>query len=229
MTMVLGLITIAMIALSIVFAYVFGYLSFKEKTKQNYSLLQNFPFELQEDKGLCSNLSFIFASLFSLSCLAASTCLFWDSSFYGGYLPLAIALSIVGLGKAVCSLLLFRVPAYSFKFHSLLDVFYFGLSALFCVLSGLTFMNLMKLEQGLGAAFMIIEWVLAIGEIALLANPKIRDWTKLEVSVDKDGNSYASRPKPFVLALSEWIAIGLDLIGSIAFISGISFIVSSMQ
>ena len=61
----------------------------------------------------------------------------------------------------------------------------------------------------------VLIGVIALAVAIILVNPRLKTWAKLEKVVDEDGASSLKRPKPFVLAFSEWIVIFLGVLSYI--------------
>lgn len=216
-------ITLAVLLLASFFCMLlFGFLGFKKENKRGYSFLSDFPFELNEGSKALSRVSawsvFFLAAFLAL----ASSTLLWNRDFLP-YLPFAIILAVFGVFKAVSLVLLYRIPAYRFKFHILIDVLYFCFTALSCALMGIFFLNMRVVNAPLALSLMGVELFLSVFLCLLALNPKLANWTQMNSTASEDGSVHLSRPKPFVLAFSEWIAIFLDCLSSLLFLLGVLF------
>ena len=199
----------------------FGLIGYKKGSQRGYSFLSDFPFEINERRDSLSQVSRIATLAAGLSFALAETSLLWDSDFYP-YLTLAIVIASLGIIKAALFICLFKVPAYHFKMHILVNVLYMALTALLCAFEGIFFLNLRSVSEVAGLVLMGLEFALALLLCLLSLNPKMSSWTKMDTAMNADGSVNVVRPKPFVLAFSEWIAIFADLLGTLLFVIGIA-------
>ncbi len=215
--------TISLIVLSVALILVCGCLGYKKNNKQSFSFLSYFPFEINEGNDACSRVSSFAVFLLASSLALASTGMLWNADFRP-YLSVGIFMAIFGVLKAVSLVFLFRVPAYHFKFHCGVSVVYFCLVALTSAFAGIFFMNMSKAFEGGALALMILEFLFALVLVGLAVNPKLSKWTELERVGNEDGSVEIRRPKPFVLAFSEWCALALDLLSALTFVIGVLII-----
>lgn len=61
-------------------------------------------------------------------------------------------------------------------------------------------------------AFAIVLYVLAFAMIALLLNPKLRNWPIMDKREQQDGTVLILRPKTFLLAIYEWLYFALHFV-----------------
>lgn len=216
------------LALSLALVLVLGGMGYRRQNKRGFSFLCEFPFELVEGGDSFSKASSFFAIVLSASSALCCTCSLWNASFLP-YLALSILLAVFGLLRAVGMVLLYRIPAYQFKFHSLLTVLYFCFSALIACLEAIVFLNMRTVELIPSVAFMALEFLFGVLLCLLAINPKLAHWTELESSGTKDGGVEIHRPKPFVLAASEWAAMLLDVCSSLVFLLGIAYFVLKLN
>lgn len=73
--------------------------------------------------------------------------------------------------------------------------------------------------------FGVLCFVIAVAALLLIVNPKLKDWPRLECVSETDGTVSYKRPRPFVMAASEWGIIALTFL--LATISSIGLIISS--
>ena len=218
----------AVLVLSLALLLSFGSLGYKRQNKRNFSFLCEFPFEFVEGNDPFSKASSFFVISLAASSALCCTCCLWNSALLV-YLPLGIALVLLGVFRAVGLVLLFRVPAYHFKFHSLLTVLYFCFSAFLSCLQAIFFLNMRSSDDPVPTIVLVVlEFVIALALCLLAINPKIASWTELESTGTADGGVEIHRPKPFVLAASEWTAIALELASSLIFLFGIAYFVLSL-
>ena len=67
----------------------------------------------------------------------------------------------------------------------------------------------------------IICLVIALIKGLILVNPRLSKWTELQSSVGSDGVVTSSRPRPFILAFSEWLTLFLDILSLLIYIIGL--------
>ncbi len=200
---------------------IFGLSGYKKKKERRYSFLCEFPFELNERENALSQASrlAVYASGFAFA--LAETSLLWDGDFYP-YLTLGIVIASLGVVKAALYILLYKVPAYHFKLHILVSVLYMALTALLCAFEGIFFLNLRSISEATALVLMGFEFAFALIFCFLAANPKMPSWTKMKTIGNEDGSVEVVRPKPFILAFAEWIAIFADFAGTLLFVIGIA-------
>ncbi len=223
MSLGFSIFVIALIVLSMASILSFGLIGYKGKNKTSFSFLSYFPFELNEGHDVCSRLSSYSVFLLAGALALASTGMLWSEDFRP-FLSVAIFMAIFGILKAVALIFVFRIPAYHFKFHCIVSVTYFCLVVLTSCFAGIFFLNMSKAFEGGAVAMMVIEFLLAFLLTGIAINPKLSKWTELESVGNEDGSVEIRRPKPFVLALSEWCAIAIDLLSVLTFIVGILLI-----
>lgn len=188
--------------------------SFVVTHKKKFSFLTDFPYETFEIKrNHLGDFSVLIAFLVSEVLVSASMFLnFYDAS------PDLIGLLILSaLLTVVMIFLVIRIHTLSAgreKIH-LTRFYLMGLGlVLLSSVNGIIFLNLSKGRESETAVLVlsIIQFVLALSVVFILINPRLKDWARLEKVVDEDGGTSLKRPKPFVLAFSEWIIIFLLVI-----------------
>lgn len=219
---ILQLVSLAATTVCLAVFLILGFANFKKEKKRSFSFLSYFPFEIEEGKGTLSVMTEIASFATSLFVGAFSSALLWDSSFQP-FWSLAIVMVCIGLTKAVLQCLLFRVPAYHFKSHISLVAVSFCLNALSSFVMGLFFLNTRSVEPASCLTFMALEWVFAFANLFLILNPKLAHWTEMKTEVNEDGTTVAKRPRPFVLAFSEWLGMGIDFLSGALFVIGLFF------
>ncbi len=211
----------SLLAITFACVLVFGLVGYKKKNERGFSFLSEFPFELNESKNAPSQISrfAVYASGFAFA--LAQTSLLWDGDFYP-YLTLGVVIAVLGVAKAACYILLYRVPAYHFKPHILVSVLHMALTGLLCAFEGIFFLNLRTVSEVPALILMGCEFALTLLLCVLAVNPKMSSWTKMETIGNEDGSVEVVRPKPFVLAFSEWLAVLADFAGTLLFVIGIA-------
>lgn len=209
----------------------FGLLEYKDRNKKKYDFLSSFPFELGQGEVKKSFLSRFFFTAYGVTYVASSFYILYLNPTLSFLNSLGILLGIVSLFVFASMLALIYVPAYSFRLHLVSSVVFFAFSILADVLMGLTYLNLYQAQLAsniyqnnlaiISLVIMIINFVLAFFKGLILINPKLAHWTELDSSIGSDGVVTSSRPRPFVLAFSEWLVIFLNAISIIAYILGL--------
>ena len=200
----------------------FGLLEYKDRNKKKYDFLSSFPFELVQGEVKKSFLSRFFFTAYGVTYVASSFYILYLNPTLSFLNSLGILLGIVSLFVFASMLALIYVPAYSFRLHLVSSVVFFAFSILADVLMGLTYLNLYQAQLSMIAlVIMIVNFALAFFKGLILINPKLAHWTELDSSIGSDGVVTSSRPRPFVLAFSEWLVIFLNAISIIAYILGL--------
>lgn len=203
--------------ISLGFSFYFGASSFKKTHKAAYSLLSGFPFELFEAKDLLSNLSRVFFFIYAACSLGQSALILilQGNASFQYLLGLGVILLLLKGGEIGTMLGLTYVPAYDNKRHLALFVAFGGVSFLEALVSGFASLNLGKMlpeAPVLSYAFMIVFFVIALALGILMLNPKLTHWPELKTEMSEDGSILTVRPRPFILAFSEWIVVFINLI-----------------
>ena len=207
----------------------FGRFYFQKRENRSFSILTDFPFEMVGENGSKGLLwTTILVGVFLSYGVFADLLLLIHASIFPGIVTLATFIGVVGILKAVSYFFLYRVPAYEFKKHFL----FFGLSSLSSimelVLIGFTFMNLSSISPRIGYTFMILSFVLGLLSALLIVNPRLSRWSQMETEMSEDGSVSTKRPRPFVLALSEWLLFLFNLFGVILFLLGLALLAFSL-
>lgn len=211
----------SLLLLSFACVLFFGLVGYKKKKERGYSFLCEFPFELNENPNSFSQVSRLAVYASGLAFALAETGLLWDSDF-SPYRTLGIIIASLGAAKALFYILLYKVPAYHFKMHILVGVLYMTLTALLCAFEGVFFLNLRVISETKALVLMGFEFALSLILCFLAANPRMPSWTKMKTIGNEDGSVEVVRPKPFILAFAEWIAIFADFAGTLIFVIGIA-------
>lgn len=191
---------------------------------KDFSLLNNFPFEfLKINSGIAYTykiLMFIltglaFSPLFVITPLIAE---FGDLGF------LSILITCVFGLTAIANCLLFFFDARFTKSHMVLVTVAMSLTflsnTLATLLSILVYKTYLDMSDShpISLVLAIVSGLIAIGTLALILNPKLNNWAKLKIETSPNGEKIVTRPKVFILALSEWIIIFLGVIGELIFL-----------
>lgn len=188
----------------------------KGDRKRLFSILTDFPYEMMPKNR--KNYALIFLAGYFFLSLLTNVSMFIN--FYD-YAPTITGLLIISafltLSYAFFNLRIHKLTASLEKSH-LGRFFVMGLTLILLTsINGIIFINLCrgcKLET-LVFVLSIIMFVIALAVAIILVNPRLKTWAKLKKVVDEDGASSLKRPKPFVLAFSEWIVIFLGVLSYI--------------
>lgn len=205
------------IVLSIIFEILLlttSFLAYKKGMKKKFDILSEFPFELMDknsDLALVTRLTFIFffvtlspwlffeVEMASISETLSAMGWFVLASF-AIFMVLFIAISMTN-------------PAYE-KAH---NMYFVGASGFLTISAGLEGTYILKISSSAGSditsilltATAVLCFLIAIVTLLMLVNPKLKNWPRLDAVAETDGTISYKRPRPFVLAFSEWILLFL--------------------
>lgn len=206
-----------------IFYMVTGCLSYKNRYKKNYDYLSCFPFEMSDSDDKNSHINKFACIGLAIIVAGSSFFLIYLNPTFSSLNSLGIVIGIITLFTMASFVGLNYIPAYVFKYHLILSVVFFSLSALLDIVIGLTFFNLYSYlsMNKLAMTLAIICLVIALIKGLILVNPKLSKWTELQSSVGSDGVVTSSRPRPFILAFSEWLTLFLDILSLLVYIIGL--------
>lgn len=204
-TILTASLLVALVALSLMI--IFAINSYRYKQKQAYSFLNQFPFELTQGAGQNNHLYIhILVLLFSLA-----------SVFFGFYriqYPLAdfsgLSFLLSWSATSFVIYLVFIVKFTSVKRHLLISSLLFILTILNGLMMGLYLQR--SPELILQQAHPIISYALALIALLLAVNPKLSHWSFMDKIEQQDGTIIVLRPKVFILALTEWALIIINIL-----------------
>ena len=128
---------------------------------------------------------------------------------------MSVIFAIIMVARNAALIALFYIPAYRFKPHFFAFVLSGGLTAFGAAISVIICANFYSYVGNAVIPFAIFTGLFGIGAMAVLINPKLSNWAKLDSSVDESGAVVERRPKYFVLAFSEWIVLFLAIACSV--------------
>lgn len=184
-----------------------------ENEKISYSFKRNFPYEILTLDSKISTIYKVFLFIFGGLFFSPLFCVVPLIGEFGSIAWLAIVLSILFgfCGVFVVALHLFE--AKFIKVHSIiasvsiaLSFLCSGMSALY---SFLTFNVNNRFGEGRPIQIVTMAFLIALAlfDVIVAVNPKLKEWTKLEQMKLPDGTIGYDRPKIFPLAFSEWLII----------------------
>ena len=222
------------IILSLIFEAVLlttSFLAYKKGMKRKFDVLSEFPFELMDRN---SNLALVTRLTFLMFFVTLTPWLYFqlemssisDTLSAMGWFVLASFIAFIALFIAIS----LTNPSYE-KAHN----FYFaGSSGFLTISSGLEGTYLIRISQGTGneltstllIVIAVLCFLVALLSLGTLINPKLKNWPKLDAVSEPDGTVTFKRPRPFVLALSEWLILLLAIIFSV--LSSLSVLIASI-
>lgn len=211
------------IILSIIFEILLlttSFLAYQKGMKKKFDVLSEFPYELMDKNSnlaLVTRLTFIFFFVtlspwlyFQLEMASTSETLsamgWFVLASFAIFIALFIAISMTN-------------PAYE-KAHN----FYFvGASGFLTISAGLEGTYILRISSSAGSDLTSILltvtavfcFLVALAALITLVNPKLKNWPKLDAVAETDGTISYKRPRPFILALSEWVLLLLAFVFSL--------------
>jgi hypothetical protein len=188
----------------------------KLSQKKEYDFLSYFPYELYEDSQGVYLGTRVFQGLYLLATTGLSVYLLVSFKAYeGSALSYLIGIAVFSFALGAVELLITLVTPRNPKDHLLLFYLFGGLLSVTVAMMGSFLYALSKNTPGEGSAlllFAIVLFCLALGAFLVLLNPRLSKWDRLEAQALPDGTVRYVRPRPFVLAASEWLLIALHLL-----------------
>lgn len=187
-----------------------------KKHDPNFSFRNYFPYEY------FNKLSKIFAFIFVISLFASlSTILPYSVDLGNNFILLIVITFVIGL-SGVTSFVNMSLPLKYMKEHMIVSTIQMASSFLSIALATVRLFLAYSIEsrfnQGtLYLCFGVLGAILSILMLVVIFNPKLKDWTKLDV-INVNGEKTYSRPKFVSLAYSEWISLLILLFSQILFL-----------
>lgn len=181
---------------------------YKAKLKEDYFLRSNAPFELIKISNIELPILFLLIGFVTTGVACCSGFLwvrFYMSSSY------QTPLFIIGSFMFLTILGMFFFDFTNYKTHFLFFILSVASSVVFATFMGSMFFAFKVINETLSYIFAIISFVIALGIVCLILNPKFGSWSKLE-KVEVDGTIQYIRPKRYVVAYTEWILMSLDIL-----------------
>ena len=203
--------------------FVFSSLIFRKKENRSFDLRSEFPFELVDAGEPAYRPGRICILLWGLLDAAVAFYLLASISSHSSLLSLSIIYAISTILRNVALVSLFYTPAYRFKPHFLSFVCSCALTGFVGAVGAIICVNVRNVVGSPAIAAAVVLAALGVATLIVMANPKLANWPKLESTMDESGAVVERRPKIFILAFSEWLALFFAMALSIA--SLVSFIV----
>ena len=212
---------VGFIILFFVLYIVFGLLHFKKKNSGGrYDFLTNFPFEMSEGESRLMPVTRTFLALFQTATVMGSIYLIYLFPSFSYMLGIVIVYGASCLLKAAGSLAMNFIPAYYGKAHLIAFGGYLVSLILSEAMAGICFLNLRGFSAELSLGFTLASFILAFIAILFGLNPRMARWANLKATMEQDGSITTSRPRPFVLAATQWGLTLLDLLGILTSLIG---------
>ena len=181
--------------------------SYDNTHAKRYSRSQMFPAELLDSTEKYT----VFARVFII---IVAIVMFLGSGYLLASISLLSSLQVISIFVLMGGVLasfgfaaqLLVNPLNNIRFHVFAFVFFGLMSALYDFGNIIAFTRIPG-NSALPYILVVLLGLLGLGKIVLLLNPKLMHWAKLDSKMEEDGTMTYSRPKPFVLALTEWIFI----------------------
>lgn len=194
----------ALLALTIV--VIFALNTYKLKQRRNYSVLNEFPFELTQGVGV-NFVPYIHALvlMFTVSFILFGFYLIEYLSFFAGTM-LLVSWTMTGF----LIYLIFIIKFTSVKRHLLVSSALLIFTLINGVMHGLylQFSPIFTNEY----IFPIISYILAFLTLLLALNPKLGKWSYADKIEQQDGTIIVLRPRIYVLAATEWALVLINIL-----------------
>jgi hypothetical protein len=210
MSLSIFLVLLALPLIGLALMLSFG-LAGQRHIKEPYTLLSYFPYELFKDsRGPYFPYARFGEGILLLGEVALPAYLVSRYVSYGEpMLSFAIALVVLSGCASLASLFMTLVGLSDEKGHLLLAISAALLEVLVVSMEGYLLFNSAPSQANgtLCYVFAAVLWFFALAILLPYFNPKLGDWAKMSKVVGADGSVSYARPKPFVLAFSEWLSL----------------------
>jgi hypothetical protein len=198
--------TFAMIVIGFGACLLSGRAAYRMEEKANYKFSNHFPYELLNAFGTkYAALGRILVIMTTLGILLFG--------YFGFAFPNLYQAIFVMVGFTLCGSLLatlFMTDMRYAKLHLLLASLYFVMVVFTAV--AVCYFVITSPYTVYHQALAYIAGVVAVVEIVIALNPRLKRWETLEAVTQEDGTVSYERPQRFVLAYSEWLTTGLLLL-----------------
>lgn len=223
------IVSLLSVVLAGLFCFFFGRKGY-QAIKERFDPLSYFPYELFKDsRGPYFAFARVFEVLYLGSLLILPLTAFILRSHYldTSFSSFAIGILSVQSLSVLALLFLSLVPLKEYRTHLFLYLFHGGTSSLALSMEGLLIHTIGKNDgkEILGWVFAGLLFFFALLSVLLWFNPKLRRWAEMKRVALPDGTFAYERPRPFVLAWSEWQSIAIQGLGALIATLGYFFIV----
>lgn len=203
----------------------FGFYA-KKQAGEKYDFLSYFPYEFFDgSRSTNALIARIFQNLAN-ACPLVSIGYFLSTIAEDGWgaLGFPLALGLMAFLALLSHLFVSLVPARFPREHTALFFAEMAFSLLTLFMGGLYFFNEYLLGEvageGLKLALSIALYVLAAFLLLALLNPKLSHWADMKKASQPDGSIKLERPRPFVMAFTEWLGVFVYALGGLLLILG---------
>lgn len=192
---------------------------FKKRQGKAFDFLSYLPFEAHhDDKKSPFLVSLAFLALYEFSfLLLPSLLIYFDTGLSGqGFLGYLVGILGVSLLLSAVEFSLDLLGLGHPRLHLGLFLSEGALTAVLSSMELLTvqyFMNVNLLAGGAGVAFTVFFALIALVSVLVMVNPRLKGWDQMKEEVDPSGAVSYVRPRPGVLAVSEWLLRVIRLAG----------------
>lgn len=201
-------LTVALVGalITITVLIIFGLNAYQIKQRRTYSFKNEFPFELTQGVGL-NFIPYIHAMalLFTTAMILFG---FYAIKYHGYFAGPSFLVSWTI--TAFLIYLLFIIKFSSVKRHLLVSASMLVFTMINAVMFGLYLQFSPIFTQNL--LFPIISYGLGFVALLLAVNPRLNKWSVSDKIEQQDGTVIMLRPKVYVLAMTEWVLILLNVL-----------------
>lgn len=213
---------LGLIALFLISYLLLGSVGYKAKNERKFSFLSMFPYEMVgESQRRFWVPIYVSIGLFVLTFVGGivlTQTYHWPS--YGLRILGAVMAGVYLISMSLMVTLLV-LPAKFVKAHIKVASGFIASSGLSSVVSGLTLLKVSSFVEVGPLTVGIILIVIGLAVFAFMLNPKFADWARLDAQIGEDGSTSVVRPRLFILAYAEWVAIISEVISFILLLIGL--------
>ena len=182
---------------------------YKKSKKEKFRYYHNFPYEIDLELNKREKLPYrIFLIIYLISSFLPLSLIVSSYTIFSKYAPFYLITSLILIVPYFMYWILTILPAKFIRQHTLVFAIFLAMTfVVACLVSVLAFLlfgldcSILHLLIGVFAV------AIALFILIIAVNPKLKNWTKLETKVTKDGTKEIVRPKYFPLAYSQWLIL----------------------
>ncbi|MCQ2742967.1 MAG: hypothetical protein MJ239_06750 [Bacilli bacterium] len=205
------------------FAYLcLGTFGYKKKNERGFSFLSMFPYEMVGE----TQRQFLVPIYVAIGLLVLSmvgSVILMETFHWPSY-GLRILGAVVGGAYLISMALmvtLMVLPTKYVKSHIKVASGYIATSALSSVMSGFVLLKVSSFSEVGPMTIGFVLMALGLMVFAFMLNPRFSDWARLEKEIGDDGSVSVVRPRRFILAYAEWIALLNEVVSLILILIGL--------
>lgn len=212
----LWIASIVILCLSFFGMFLFGLSNYQETFKAKFSVLNMFPYELSyHNQGKMIMFYRFFLYVYVAFSLTPALLLVSKFFHFPGYTSYLIMISILFVINAVTLLTLHIIQAKYVRLHTIIATAYFAISVLASGATSIVLFNLYISNNQSDLIYLTLGVLTAMAGftiLLLMLNPRLRNWAELNSQENEDGTIVIVRPRLFILAFSEWLAIFINFV-----------------